>query len=439
MKILIISLELWREDINGGNVLSNLFSGIDAEFAQIYCSAGEPQNNVCKLYYQMTDRMIIKNIIEKKEIGNIIKYDEFPKNSIHSNIEVDKTDLKKNKILRMFKGSSMYAVREILWKSSKWKNDNLEKFILDFNPDIIFAPCYGSHIMLSINRYVSELTKVPMISYISDDSYSLKQVSFSPVYWINRFILRSNLRKTMPYYELTYTMAEEQLKEYSEALNCNMKILKKSGIFSEYPINKEVNTPIRLVYAGGIYLGRWKTLSKIVEALKAINKDSIKMVLDIYTGNELNKKQKKLLNDGINSFVHKPVSQQELKKIYCKSDIALHVESFDLKNKLKVRLSFSTKIIDCLESTCAIMAICDKGQAGYSYLKEEDIAICIDNLNNIESRLRYICENPYIINEYSEKARLCGINNHQKEIIQQNIVMDFKMYMEDANYENSTC
>ena len=431
MRILIISLELWREDINGGNVLSNLFSGIDAEFAQIYCSAGEPQNNVCKLYYQMTDRMIINNIIKKGEIGKVIKYDEFPKNKIHSNIGVDKIDLKKNKILRMFRGSSMYALREILWRSSKWKNDNLEKFILDFNPDIIFAPCYGSHIMLSINRYVSELTKVPMISYISDDHYSLKQVSFSPVYWINRFILRSNLRKTMPYYELTYTMAEEQLKEYSEALDCNMKILKKSGIFSEYPINKELNTPIRLVYAGGIYLGRWKTLYKIVEALKVINKDSTKMVLDIYTGNKLNKKQKKLLNDGINSFVHNLVSQQELKKIYSESDIALHVESFDLKNKLKVRLSFSTKIIDCLESTCAIMAICDKGQAGYSYLKEEDIAICIDDLKNIESTLNNICENPHVINEYSEKARKCGINNHQKEMIQKDMMSEFNRCMEE--------
>ena len=59
MKVLIISQELWSENNNGGNVLSNLFSGFDAEFAQIYCSPGTPNNKICKRYFQITDSMIV--------------------------------------------------------------------------------------------------------------------------------------------------------------------------------------------------------------------------------------------------------------------------------------------------------------------------------------------------------------------------------------------
>lgn len=57
------------------------------------------------------------------------------------------------------------------------------------------------------------------------------------------------------------------------------------------------------------------------------------MVLDIYTTNEISPKVLNILNDNKNSFVHKAVSLEELKDIYSNSDIALHVEGFDIKTK----------------------------------------------------------------------------------------------------------
>lgn len=426
MKILVISAEVWRDDTNGGNVLSNLFSGIDAEFAQIYCNPGKPKNNICKKYYQITDKMVIDSYLKRKPIGNVISFDEFP---IYDEVNeyIDTVDIKKNNFLKMLKCNSLLAIREIMWNCSNWKNYKLEQFIRDFNPDIVFAPCYGSHIMLSINRYVANITNVPVISYISDDHYSLKQFSISPIYWINRFILRNNLRKTFPYYSLIYTMTQEQLQECKKAFNCNIKILKKGGEFKEDNlVDKEVNKRIKLVYAGGIYLGRWKTLAKIAKAIKKLNKYEDKFVLDIYTGNELTKKQNKYLNDGQNSRVHGLVSQEKLREIYKEADIALHVEGFNLKDRLATRISFSTKIIDLLGSSCAVMAISWKKHSGYTYLKSQDAAICIDNLRDIEGVLSNLYSNKQIIREYSKKAWRCGKKNHGISNIKLSIQEDFK-------------
>ena len=69
MKILIISMETWKNDTNGGNVLSNIFKGFKAEFAQIYCSTGYPDNNICKNYFQITDAMAIQNILHRTPMG----------------------------------------------------------------------------------------------------------------------------------------------------------------------------------------------------------------------------------------------------------------------------------------------------------------------------------------------------------------------------------
>lgn len=430
MRILIISAEVWRDDTNGGNVLSNLFSGIDAEFAQIYCNPGTPKNNICKLYYQMTDSMAIKNIINKTEMGNVIRYKDYPYYETN-NDSIDKSDLKKNPILKKIRGNTIYAIREFIWVMSDWKNKKLEKFVLDFKPDVIFAPCYGSHIMLSITRYIAEIAKVPVISYISDDHYSLKQFSISPIYWINRFILRKNLRKTFSYYDLVYTMTEEQLDECKKAFNCNIKILKKCGDFPKKLIKShKKDEVIRLVYAGGIHYGRWKTLIEISKAIKSLNKEGKKYILDIYTGNELTKYQKKYLNDGKNSIVHGLVEQDELKAIYKQADIALHVESFSLKDKLATRISFSTKIIDLLGSSCAVMAVSWNKHSGYRYLKKQDAAICIDNIKSIENTLVNIYNNKHMISEYAEKAWKCGFENHTIEKIKLELLNDFKMISE---------
>lgn len=418
MKILILSLETWKNDTNGGNVLSNLFENFDAEYAQIYCSAGMPQNNICKKYFQMTDAMAIKNIVKKENMGQEIIIDNF---KINNELDIDNTI---NKIKNKGNFGFLRVFRQIVWALSNYKNERLKKFILDFNPDIIFAPCYGSTYMLSLTRYVAKLTNKPVISYISDDFYSFKQINLSPVFWINRLIIRKKVRQTWKYYSLIYTMTDTQ-KEVMSKLGKSIKILKKSGTFNKYNEKKKQEYPIKIVYAGGIYLNRWKTLVKIANILNKIDKSGNLLRLDIYTNNRVNKKTYDKLNTG-NSHFHKSVEYSELKKIYKSSDIALHVESFDIRNRLSVRMSFSTKIIDCLDSECAVMAICDKKQGGFQYLKKEDAAICIDSLNKIENVFKNILNNPNILNEYRKKAYECGKRNHQKTINDKILQNDFE-------------
>ena len=428
MKVLIVSAEVWRENTNGGNVLSNIFEGSGYEFAQIYCNPGEPKNKMCKNYYQMTDSMMIRSIFGNEKPGKVIRYNEYPYDVSCKDQIAEQENKKFYNFFRKHRFEIFYVIRSIIWKLAKWKNEKLENFIKDFNPDIIFAPCYASHELFEIDRFVKKIADVPVISYIWDDNYGLRQFRVDPIYWLNRFVLRKNVRKTFKIYDLIYTMTDEQKKEYEKALNCNMKILKKSGDFEKVPAKQCVNKPIRLIYAGGIYCGRWKTLAKIAESIKEINKDSVKMVLDIFTGNELTEKQKKLLDDGVNSRGHSAIPQEELKEEYRKSDIALHVESFDLKYKLLTRLSFSTKIIDCMASGCAVMAVCWKEHSGYIYLKNNDIAICADDCRDISSVLKRCVDNQNIILEYAQKVKEFGIKNHSYDTIRKEFLGDFESF-----------
>ena len=212
--------------------------------------------------------------------------------------------------------------------------------------------------------------------------------------------------------------SKEQAQTYTKKYGVPTSCLFKSGMFLNDFSEKPVGSPIKIVYAGRLYCNRWKTLAALGDVLKEINKDEIKIVLDVYTQEALNKKQKHALCKDKYIYMKGAVSPQELERIYYEADIALHVESFDKKYRYATRYSFSTKIIDLMTSTCAIMAVCWEKQTGFIYLKEKNVAFCISSYSDLFPVLHKILDDPKLIGVYARKAWNCGKQYHQREVVQ---------------------
>ena len=220
--------------------------------------------------------------------------------------------------------------------------------------------------------------------------------------------------------------SEDQAQEYHQQYGLPTSCLYKCGSFAEKFEPKAVNKPIRMIYAGRLYCNRWKTLAAIGEALEKLNQGKERMRLDVYTADVLTSKQERVLAGFKHLRVHAPITSSQLTEEYKKADIALHVESFDKEYRLATRYSFSTKIIDLMASSCAIMAICWDKHAGYQYLKQHDAAFCISSYDDILPMVDKICGEPTLINEYAEKAWKCGQENHTSEIIRRQIKDTFE-------------
>ena len=85
------------------------------------------------------------------------------------------------------------------------------------------------------------------------------------------------------------------------------------------------------------------------------------------------------------------------------------------KYKNAARLSFSTKITDYLKNGKCIFAIGDKDIAPIDYFNRYDSAVTASSYQQIEEKLVWLIENPEKIAEYSEKGYNCGVENHNKE------------------------
>jgi hypothetical protein len=416
MNILIVSYEAWRDTNNGGNVLSNIFRAFpDAKIAQLYCSGELPQNSVCRSYFQISDSMLLSSPKGRALEERDYSMDETGTANVTENRV-------KNRVPSLLKEPVLLA-RELLWTVFRWKTPELENFIRDFKPDVIFAPCYSYFHVSKLALHAKKIAGCPMISYISDDNYSLKQLRFSPSFWINRLITRKWIRRHFAACSLVYTMTDMQKEEYEAKLKRPMRVLCKSAEFT--PREKDTGSPVRFIYAGGLYLNRWKVLAKLSEAIRELNRDRTVAELHIYSGSQLKKRQTDRLHDGTHSFLHGAIPFSELTERYRESDVAIHAESFDLKNRLITRLSFSTKIIDCMNSGCAILAVGPSSQAGIAYLADHDAAVCVGDLKELPLAVRHMVEDPDVIPGYAARATRLGKENHDRCRIEEELRQDF--------------
>lgn len=428
MNILLITDEEWNDSVYGNNVLTNWFAGFDAEFAQIYCSPGLPLNYVCHRYFRITDGEMARSLFFGPKAGHVVS---MPEDEVQQ--QLSKENAQRKGIYGVMKKVStvihtpVMMLRDFIWCNGHYNKQALKEFVENFNPDIVYCPRLITPKLMRLEKLVSTITKAPFIAFTADDEASLMQVNYSPLYWMRRLWIRHKLKSHVKLYKHYFTFSQDQAEDYTREYGLPTSTLYKCGDFKGDYHAKEINQPIQMVYAGGLYCNRWKTLGKIGEALKEINKDDIKIVLNVYSQDELTNAQKQVLSEQNYIYFKGAVSTTELVEIYRKADIALHVESFDKKYKYATRVSFSTKIIDLMASTCAILAICWEKHAGYQYLHDHDAAFCVADYNDILPTLQHICQEPESIRNYAKKAWDCGSRYHDRIVIQNQIKDTFNL------------
>lgn len=423
MRILLITSEEWNDYVCANGVLTNWFTGFPAEFAQIYVSPGLPNNQICKKYFQITDGQMARSILGGARAGREIQMLTDTKE-----LEATKTNARRKGVYGFMKKLSLWcrtpvvAIQDAIWEFGRYDKSSIKKFVEDFKPDIVFCPRMVNPKLIRLERLVSTMTTAPFVAFTADDEASFQQYEWSPLYWIRRWWMHRKFESHVPgFYKHYWTFSEEQASEYSRLYNVPASTLYKCGDFPKTFVARKVNQPIRLVYAGRLYCNRWKSLAAIGDALKVINKDGVKIILDVYTLDDLTKEQANALSKERYIFIKGGISSTLLAEEYKKSDIALHVESFDKKYRLATRVSFSTKIIDLMSTGCAILAVCWDRHAGYQYLKKHDAAFCVNNYRDILPLLQSIVDDPSIIQQYAEKAWRCGKENHSREEIHRQI------------------
>ena len=180
------------------------------------------------------------------------------------------------------------------------------------------------------------------------------------------------------------------------------------------------------MYTGNLICGRWKTLAKLGDVIRKLNKEKIVARLSIYSASLLTNKMKKSFNFDESVVWKGRIPASEVYAVQKEADILVHAESLNYIEALEVRLSFSTKIIDYLAMNKCIMALGCAGIASIEYFKKYDNAIVATNEEEIKNRMDDILKDKNILSVYAEKSRRSAIKLHDDRIIKENFAEDIK-------------
>lgn len=429
MKILVLSDAVWNENNCFGNTFSNIFGNVEnIEIAHICCAAGIPGNNIVKHCFQITESLLIGNFLNKnkvpgREIEHLCDNDKIEQSTYINKLTI---------FAKKHRAMIFFWIRNLIWKLGNWKSGTLIKFIDNFAPDILFLSLSYSGYLNDIVQFVKQHTNKPMVGYVSDDIYTLRQFSLSPLYWINRLYIRDKVKKMVEQCTYLYVISDIQKEEYKKCFNKECKILWKGAKFENKLSSHFVGYPLKLVYTGNIGVGRYKQLALIGQALCNLNQAGIRAKLDIYTMTPMTRKMKKALDIPGAVNVKGGISPAEVIKVQDDADILVHVESFDLKSRLAVHQSFSTKIVDYFAKGKCIFASGPRDVASIDYLIRNDAAVVATNKYEIVTKLKMLVDNKELIFEYGDKAWECGKRNHQIKDIQDMLYNDLEEIVNDV-------
>lgn len=430
IRILVITYTTWRDDTNLGNSYSNIFKGMDDkfEFAHIYFKDSMPENRLCHKYFQVSEKGLFKSLINRKPVGKTFELEnpmDTPKASFSSAY---------NKA-RALRWEIFLMARDYLASWGNWKTKDLDHFIEDFQPDLIFGNLHYIPVINKMMVYVKQKFNIPLVIYPWDDFYSLKRISYSPVFWLRYLSERRWIKKCAVNSDLMYTITKEMKEEYKRYFGKDSHILYKGHVFDKEADIKSVDSkPIHLVYMGYIGSGRWKVLGQLAQIVQKFNEKDNNLFLDVYTMSPHTPAIESALNIEGSCRLNNPIPSSETMGVMHSADILVHVEPINNADMYTYRLSFSTKLVDYFYNGKCVLAI-GGNTSSMSYLKENDAAFVVDDVTKSESVLANLIKSPHLIEEYGRKAWNCGKRNHQIQNIQKMIYEDFSNIVKSWKYE----
>lgn len=415
-KVLVIDVNAWRKDA-GTNTLRDIFSCWDpTKLAVVYTSSQLPDSDVCNHYFQISENQIIKSLYHPTlRVGR-------PVEKTPSNNDVDAM-AEKERYAKAHKHHAkwMRLAREVVWKFGHWKSKALRKFVMDFNPDIIFVPIFPYAYMGRIQEYIISLTGKPTVCYLADDNYSFDSCRDWMDY-IHRFWTRQFVGPLARSCNQMFVIVDMEKEDTDRRFGTDSVILTKSIDFTGKSYqHREPNKPLKFVYTGSMVIGRDKTLAVVADAINKANENGVKAEMYIYSQTEPSDEIRSHIDCGAAHYCGS-VPHQEVKRIQEEADVVVFAESLIGKDANAAKLSFSTKITDYISNGKCVLAIGKDYIAPIDYFQRNDSALIAHSEEDIKARVEEIVDNPMITDVYGEKAFNCAVRNHEKNLMNERFI-----------------
>lgn len=412
--ILLFSHSGFSDENSNGITMKSLLSAWSSdEKAEFYCDVEAPDYSAADNYFRVTDMQMLKAFIGKKteHIFNVNTNCSQP-----ASAHVDtRAEIKPPSRIPLWLKNHKYNfglkwLREILWEISPWGHKSLDRWIDEISPDIVVYMVGESIFMDRLVLRTIKRTSAKLVLY-NGEAYRIidiklrKGLEHAYYHKIEKLYRRLNENSSLTIFNCVPLM-----NDYSEIYPPSSKQIIAYNSASFACSAYHTHSSLVISYFGNLGVGRVDSLVQIADVLHDIDRN---LFIDIY-GNVTGSDRKKF-EQHTNIQYHGFVSAQILHDILERSDVLLHVESFDAAIASKLHYAFSTKLAQCLCSGRPLLCYAPRGSVSSEYLIQENGALVATNISELKAGLTKLIQDPKLRVEYAEHAHQLGIQNHTQK------------------------
>lgn len=371
-KILIINGEPFNDITATGITLTKLFKDYGEDnILYIYSANIAISEEIDTKYLKLSNKDLFKNQnLSFNKVSKKLKIDKSSSNEV----EISEFKKKISGALDLF----TYSISE-----------HTIKEIRNFNPTLIYSNL-GSNRIINLCSSLGRELNIPIVPHFLDDWLSIPNVhSFSFINYLLFKNINKNIIKLMDSSKHGFCIGPEMKEEYEKRFkikfSCMMNPVEK--IIED---NKLLSSDVKkIVFMGGLHLGRLETLIAFLEELENANL-IYEIEIHLYVAASYREKILEHNIKGLKIIVHDYVSPSEVETELLKYDVGLHLESFDDKFKKFTRLSISTKIPQYMGLGLPILAYSPLDVSSTKYIDLNRTGVVVNN--DLEDKIRLIFE-----------------------------------------------
>jgi glycosyltransferase involved in cell wall biosynthesis len=409
-RVLVVSNNCFSESNANGRTLGNFFINWDKNsLAQLYIQPELPNTNVCENFYRVTDYEMLNAVVKFQHCGRVIEKEEIALGSV--NTRTDEGLEKKINSSRVKKKPYMYILRNLLWNTNRWRSSQFDNWVEGFQPEVILFQAGDSAFMSDIARKLSIKYKIPLILFNSEDYYLKDKMSSSPLFYIQRFLLKRSFEKLMDQSRFVIYSCDLLKNDFDRIFSTPSEVLLTVSNITPKSFKKKNTIPV-ISYLGNVGVDRWESIVEVGKALQKINVD---YYVDVYT-QYLPLEAKNIFNEKNGIRYKGAISYNKVVEVMHSSDLLLHAESFSEFRKWDLKHAFSTKIADSLSCGTCLFTYGPEEIASVKYLKENSASCVVTDKESLESTLKLIISNESLRSKYIEKALKLAKERHSAEV-----------------------
>ncbi len=409
IKILVVSHNVFSKTSNMGKTLMSYFKYMDnVDIAQFYIHSEVPTDGICKNYYRVTDKEIIKSIVTRRS-GNV-----FTECDIRSDLSESRTDTGNTAKLYQHarkRTPLIYLARNLWWNLGRWKTQRLLSWVDEFNPDVVFFASGDYAFMYKIALGISKYKQIPLVVSCMDDYYFFNKNEGRLGGKLVHKLFMKQAKKVMRCASCIFAICEKMSKDYGKYFSRPCYTLCTPSTISA-PL--ELDKTNSISYIGNFGYKRNSQIVALGKALKSLDIEGKPEFIDVYSAENRPEILADLTEEnGIN--FHGSISAEKVLEVMGKSLAVIHTESFDDITRKAVAYSVSTKIADSLASGTPIFAYGPSEIASIEYLSENNAAFRVHSEEELSDALRELITNSAKRNEIAANALALAKKNHDPQ------------------------